>query len=170
MIDARPYDDHAALAVLANLDPMDHAEACAVRGAYANGYQLWADWRAVQGFRLESRVFHTGPGMGARPFAVVCLTHTGQAGVAQAAFLACDHHRFRRHIAQACVQIARALPQLARDTGLRRIEARSWAEHPTAPRFLRACGFASEVRMSGFGGDGSQSFVQYARVFSHNQT
>jgi len=163
-IDARPYTDDAAMAVLTRLDASDHHEAALIRGQWTDGHAIWADWRAVQGMRLDSRVFFTGPHAGAVPFAVGCLAHTGQAGVAQAAFLARDHHTFRRHIAAAGAAIRRALPGLARDTGLRRIEARCWAGHPTAPDFLMHLGFDLEAEMRGFGGAGEVTFLQYAWV------
>jgi len=163
-IQARPYSDDAARAVLTRLDASDHHEAALVRGQWPDGFQLWADWRAVQGARLDSRVFFTGDHPGATPFAVGCLTHTGQAGVAQAAFLARDHARYRREIAGAGAMIRRALPGFARDTGLRRIEARCWRGHPTAPDFLMMLGFDLEAEMRGFGGGGEVEFLQYAWV------
>lgn len=163
-VDPRPYDDAAARAVLTRLDPSDHAEAELVRGAVADGYQLWADWRAVQGARIDSRVFFTGPHAGALPFAVGILCHTGQAGVASGAFLARSHRHYRREIAQAAAMIRRALPGFARDTGLRRIEARCWAGHPTAQDLLTALGFVFETDMRGFGATGAVTFLQFAWV------
>jgi hypothetical protein len=163
-IDARPYADDAARAVMTRLDMSDQHEAALARGACVDGYQLWADWRAMQGLRLDSRVFFTGPHPGAIPFAVGCLLATGQAGVAQAAFLARDHRQFRRPIGAAAAAIRRALPGLARDLHLRRIEARCWREHPTAPDFLSALGFWLEAEMRGFGPQGEVEFLQYAWI------
>lgn len=163
-IDARPYTHDAAIAVLTRLDAADHHEAALVRGRWVDGYQIWGDWHAGQGACLDSRVFYTSPHPGALAFAVGCLVHTGQAGVAQAAFLARNHRTFRRPIAAAGAAIRRALPQFARDTGLRRIEARCWAGHPTAPRFLALLGFEIEADMPGFGATGHVRFLQFAWV------
>jgi hypothetical protein len=164
MIDPRPYSDDAALAVLNRLDPSDHLEAEIVRGTAASGYAIWADWRASQGIRVDSRVFFTGPERGAVPFAVGCLTHTGQAGVAGAAFLARDHRAFRRPIAVAAQMIRQHLPGLCAEMGVHRIEARCWAGHPTAPQFLALMGFARDAAMPGFGWDGAQTFLQFSWV------
>lgn len=164
MIHSRPYSDAAARAVLTRLDHADHFEAELVRGVATDGHALWADWRAVQGARLESVVFFTGTHAGAAPFAVGCLTHTGQAGVAAGAFLARDHQRYRRQIGEAAVLIRRGLEAFARDTGLRRIEARCWDGHPTAPDFLSLLGFDLDADMRGFGPRGDATFLQYAWV------
>lgn len=159
MITVRPYEDYAAHAVLTRLDHIDQMEAELTRGAKATGLELWADWRAMNPVRLGSWVMVTD---GAQPFAVLGLSHTGQAGVAAAALLARDHSRFRRPLAQAAVTIRRRLPLFAAETGLRRIEARAWAAHPTACDLLQAIGFREECRMPGFGADGRAVFVQFA--------
>lgn len=159
MITARPWEDLAAVAVFRQLDAADHLEAELVRGAPAQGLGLWADWRAVAGHRLLDLVLHTGAGT---PFAVLGLSHTGQAGVASAALLARNHARFARPLAQAVVLIRARMPAWCADTGVRRIEARSWTGHPTAGRLLSAIGFAAEADMPGFGGDGSVKFTQWA--------
>lgn len=161
MISARPYEDYAAHAVLTRLDAYDAIEAEVVRGAPTTGLELFADWRAINAARLASWVLFTGAGT---PFSVVGLVHTGQAGVAAAAMLARDHARFRRPLAEAAALIRRRMPAYAAETGLRRIEARAWAGHPTACDLLFSIGFVPEAVMRGFGPDGRAEFVQYAWV------
>lgn len=162
MIELRPYEDLAAHAVLTRLDVADQMEAGLVRGAAAAGLALFADWRSIQGLCVGSVVICAA----GTPFAVACLSHTGQAGVVQAAFLARDHRRFRLPIARAAVAIRAGLPEFCAARGIRRIEARCWADHPTAPDFLYSLGFAPEAVMDGFGASGAVRFVQYARVLA----
>lgn len=160
MITLRPFEDYAALAVFRALDVHDHMEAEAVRGASCTSLALFADWRAAQAHGPLSIIAHTGPA--ARPFAVITLGNTGQAGVADAAMLACDHRRHAVALARLAVTIRKGLPTFARDTGISRIEARSWACHPTAARLLTAMGFTHDCDMPGFGGSGHATFRQFA--------
>jgi hypothetical protein len=159
MIDPRPYDDQAAMVVLRDLDGNDRIEAQQVRGVAASHLAIFADWHAMQRGALLSLVIHDGA-----PFAVLALGHTGQAGVAQAAFLARNHDRWRVSIARAGVRIRRDMPFLCADWGVHRIEARAWSRHPTAGPFLRALGFRAECDMAGFGATGAETFTQYAWV------
>lgn len=161
MIHADPYEDFAAMVVLSRLDVWDQREAELIRGAGVSHLALFADWRAVEPHRLLSLVLRTSEG--GVPFAVLGLSHTGQAGVAQAAMLSRDHRRFRRHIVQAARAIRAGMPDWCARQGVRRIEARAWAHHPTAGGFLTACGFRHEADMPGFGGTGA-TFAQYAWV------
>jgi hypothetical protein len=153
-----PYEDYAALAVFNHLDPHDHMEAEAVRGAAATPLALFADWRAVQAHGPLSIIAKAGQ----RPFAVIALGNTGQAGVADAAMLACSHARFAIPLARLAVTIRTRLPSYAAETGIRRIEARSWQSHPTAARLLLAMGFRHDCDMPGFGGSGHVTFRQFA--------
>ncbi len=164
MIDARPYDDVAAMTVLRDLDGNDRIEAQLVRGVAASHLAIFADWHAMQRGALLSLVIFAGDHPGAAPFAVLALGHTGQAGVAQAAFLARNHERWRGCIGRAGVHIRRQMPFLCADWGVHRIEARAWSAHPTAGRFLRALGFRAECDMAGFGATGGETFTQYAWV------
>lgn len=159
MIEVRPYDDLAAMSVLSRLDPWDLMEAEAVRGAAVTHLALFADWRALQPFRLASWVILTGA---AEPFALLSLTHTGQAGVAQAAFLARDHRRFRRELVEVARRIRTDMPAWAAEMGVARIEARAWARHPRASAFLTLTGFAHEADLPGFGPAGAETFRQFA--------
>lgn len=159
MIIVRPYEDLAAHAVLSRLDPVDLLEAGVTRGRATTGLELFADWRAANAFRLASWVVFTGAG---DPFALVGLSHTGQAGVAGAALLARDHARYRRSLAQAALLMRRQMPVFAAEHRVRRIEARAWATHPTACDMLFSIGFYPEAIMAGFGPDGMDCFVQYA--------
>ena len=157
------YDDHRAMAVLSRLDPVDQQEANVGRGQSVSHLALFADWRAINAARLLSVVLCHGnsPDM-ATPFAVLGLSNTGQAGVAQAAFLARDHERFKSPILSALRRIRRELPGFCAELGIHRIEARSWAEHPRAPFFLRGCGFRYETDLRGYGADGRDTFQLFA--------
>ncbi len=163
MIEARPYDDHGAMAVLSRLDPDDLIEAQLARGGAVTHLALFADWRALQGARLVSLVLRATR-QGRAPFAVLALAHTGQAGVAQAALLARSHDKFRRELVCALRQIRSRLPGVCAEAGIHRIEARSWAGHPRAGAFLSACGFVHETDMPGFGAGGADVFRQFAWI------
>ncbi len=158
MIALRPYDDMAAMAVLSRLDPHDHMEAELVRGAGATHLALFAEWRAMEVARAAS-IVATRDG---RPFALLALANTGQAGVGAACLLACDHRRHRVALARLCVTVRRALPAWCAERGVHRIEARAWAAHPTASRLLSAMGFIFEAPLPGFGADGRAVFHQFA--------
>lgn len=164
MIQVRAYEDLAAHAVLSRLDPMDQLEAEVVRGERSAPLGIFADWRAANAARLFSFVMLTETSV---PFAVLGLSHTGQAGVAQAALLARDHAKFRRPLAEAALRIRDEMPVFADEFGVHRIEARSWVPHPTAARLLVACGFHLEATMRGFGPSGDHAFHQFAWVAPH---
>lgn len=166
MIDARPYDDLAAMAVLSRLDPADVLEAEATRGARVTHLQLFGDWRAMEGNRFLSLVIHTAPSAGSQPFALLGLYHTGLGGVAGAALLARDHRRFRRPLVSLVREIRAQMPGFCERQGIHRIEARAWARHPRALAFLQLCGFRDETPggMPGHGCDGSESFHLFAYV------
>jgi len=152
------------MAVLSQLDPFDLLEAQFVRGAPVTHLALFADWRAMRCAWIASYILTTGRD-GRRPFAVLAVGHTGQAGVAQAAFLARDHVRHRLAIGRAAVLIRDGLPPFMDAHGIARIEARCWADHPTAPGFLTRVGFKFEARLPGFGGAlASTTFLQFALV------
>lgn len=157
MIDLRPYDDMAAMAVLSRLDPHDHMEAELVRGAGATHLSLFAEWRAMEVARAASFVATTN----GRPFALLALANTGQAGVGAACLLACNHRRHRIALARLCVTIRRALPDWCAERGIHRIEARAWAAHPTAALLLSRMGFLFETPLPGFGADGRAVFAQF---------
>lgn len=160
MITIRPWEDYAAMAVFNRLDLRDQIEAELVRGASCTALALFADWRAAQAHAPLSLVIHSGPA--ARPFAVLTLGNTGQAGVAEAALLAADHIRHRIDLARLAVAIRRRLPAWCAEAGVNRIEARCWLQHPTAARLLAAIGFVHEATLPGFGRDGRATFRQFA--------
>lgn len=163
MIEARPYSDQSAMVVLSSLDPFDHLEVEAAQGRQVGHLALFADWRSLQAISLESLVFCTGRAEGAQPFGLLAVTMTGQAGVAVASFLARDHRRYRRQIAEAAIMIRGAMHDLAARAGLNRIEVRCWALHPTASSFLELLGFVHEADLCGFGGpDRHHVFRQFA--------
>lgn len=161
MIRVRPFDSLSAIAVFRQLDPSDQLEAELVRGAPSPALDLFADWRAATRGSLMNLVAETA---GGTPFAVLTLAHSGQYGVAEAALLARDHARFRRPLAELALAIRQRMPDWCAEQGVRRIEARTWAGHPTAARLLAAIGFACEADLPGFGPDGRQHFRQFAWI------
>lgn len=164
MIEVRPYDDLAAYAVLSRLDVSDQLEAELIRGAHAASLELFADWRAVIPASIGGHVFFTEPSAGGVPFAVGALVASGQAGVAQAALLARDHRHFRRPLVQLARRLRAELPSYCVKHNINRIEARCWADHPTAARFLGLIGFSPEAILYGFGPSGQVPFIQFAMV------
>ena len=159
MIGVRPYDDLAAMAVLSRLDASDWQEAQIVRGAEPiNHLVLFHDWRAMRPFWIRSVIVTWAY----QPVAVLALSHTGAAGVAQGAFLARDHARHRRALGEAACLIRGEIATACREAGLHRIEARTWANHPTASRLLVGLGFRHETDMPGFGPGGRHAFRQFA--------
>jgi hypothetical protein len=164
MIDLRHYEDLAAMAVLQALDPNDRIEAELIRGAATTHLALFADWRAVQPVRVGSWVIHTSADRGAKPFALLALCNSGQAGVAEAALLARNHRVFRRQLALLAAVIRAEMPAFCARAGIHRIEARCWAGHPTAARLLSALGFTHEADMPGFGPGGTVTYRQFAWI------
>lgn len=165
MIDARPYSDAAALCVFRALDPHDLIEAELARGAVLPPLALFADWRMVQAGSHLSRVLH----FQGQPFAVLVLAPGGPGGVAQAAFLARSHRRWRRPLVAAARDIRSGMRAFCEARGLHRIEARCHALHPSAGSFLTACGFHHETDLPGFGGDGQEVFRQFAWISSSKE-
>lgn len=162
MLRVLPYEDLAAKAVFDRLDPADHLECELVRGAATTGLALWADWRSMQNLLIASFVACAGE----TPFAIFGLSRTGQAGVAGAALLARDHRAYRVPLARLAVRIRREMPDYIAGRGVNRIEARSWADHPTASSLLQGIGFRAECRMCGFGLTGTVTFRQWAWLLS----
>ena len=160
MIEARPFDDLAAMAVLSKLDHADQLEAELTRGASATALSLFADWRAMEAYRAASFIAYTQ----GRAFAMFALGNTGQSGVASAALLACDHARYRRPLAELALTIRNQMPEFCAERGIHRIEARAWADHPTASGLLTALGFHLECDMPGFGLTGHVTFRQFAWI------
>lgn len=165
MLRVLPYEDLAAKAVIDRLDPADHLECELVRGAASTPLAIWADWRAMQAFRIASFVAVTGE----TPFAIFGLSHTGQAGIAGAALLARDHRAFRMPLARLAARIRAEMAGYIADKGVNRIEARSWADHPTASGLLSGLGFTSECDMRGFGLTGTVTFRQWCWLASDRQ-
>ena len=164
LVNIDPWDELAAAHVLGCLDPADHLEAELARGTSIPGVALYAEWRAMEPHRVLSHVLTTGSGLLRRPFAVLGLVNTGQAGVAGAAFLARDHARNRYALARAGRLIRAGMPEFATRHGINRIEARCWAGHPTAARFLTSVGFRLEATCPGFGASGTATFLQFAWI------
>jgi hypothetical protein len=162
MISVREFDDLAALSVFQFLDVDDRREAELTRGQGGPLIGLWADWRAMRSAHVLSIVAHVSKAPSSTAFAVLALGNTGQAGVAQAALIARDHTKFRRPLAELALTIRDEMPRFCLERGIHRIEARAWADHPRASRFLDAVGFTHEADMPGFGADGAVTFRQFA--------
>lgn len=162
----QPWNDAPAAGVFRDLDPHDWIEAKIARGGTPSWLTHFADWRAMQGAWLASHVLAT---QGGTPFAVLAVIATAQTGVAEAAFLARNHTRFRHDISRSAVMFRQRLPDWARDHGLHRIEARCWVGHPTASALLSALGFTLEACMNGFGQKGDQSFLQFAFITTNHR-
>lgn len=158
MIELRPFDDLAAMAVMSRLDASDRLEAEVTRGAPTNHLALFAEWRSMQPAAVVSIVASAA----GQPFALLMLVNTGQSGVASAALLARDHARYRRQLAKFAAAIRREMPAYCAERGIHRVEARAWADHPTASTMLAALGFHHEADMPGFGPSGSATFRQFA--------
>lgn len=158
------WTDLPAFEVFKHLDPNDHREAEVARGIDQTHLSLFADWRAALGQMVLARVISERRASAEHPFALLGLTYTGLAGVAEAAFLSRDHALYRRQVAVAAILIRETLPTIAQQLGLHRIEARCWAKHPTAAQFLDAIGFAHETDQLGFGVTGAETFRLFAWV------
>ena len=158
MIELRAFDDLAAIVVFRHLDPSDRMEAEVMRGAPVSHLGLFADWRAMQPAAVLSLVASAA----GQPFALLMLVNTGQSGVASAALLARDHARYRLPLGRFASAIRRGMAGYCAERGIHRIEARAWADHPTASRLLVALGFQHEADMPGFGPAGRASFRQFA--------
>jgi len=155
-----PFHPVAATEIFRDLDGWDRAEAEVTLGFDLGPEDMAAYWQGLDGFAL----YHAVASTGGQPFAVVSLSSAGMAGCGQAALMARDHRRFRRPLASLALRVRAELPALARRLNLTRIEARSWAAHPTAPRILRALDFTHECDLAGLGPDGRSLFRQWAWV------
>lgn len=160
MIRISDYDDMAAMAIMRDLDPWDRLEAEAVRGEVVTHLSLFGDWRAARALHVISLVIRAQPSD--EPIALLALANTGQLGVASAALVARNHRRHRRQLAALARVIRKDMPRIAREAGIFRIEARAWASHPRASKFLHLVGFTHEVAMPGFGRGGTETFIQFA--------
>ncbi|MBW4972088.1 hypothetical protein KZZ08_00565 [Roseovarius mucosus] len=161
MIELAPYSNAAAMQVARHLDAYDLLEAQILRAQPIDHLDIFADWRSVQPGAVLSLVL-CDASAGGMPFGLLGLVNTGQAGVANAALIARDHGVWRRPLAVAGLQIRRQMPAFCAEWGIHRIEARCWAEHPTAARFLRACGFTHDCDLPGYGPGGGHTFQQFA--------
>lgn len=157
-----PWSDDLGRIVFDDLDLHDFREAGVVRGEAVRSMTIWADWRSVRSLRIVDVIAVSRPVHGARPFAVFAIANTGIAGVAEASLLTRAVPTWGREIARLAVHLRRAMPAFCADLGIHRIEARSWAGHPTGGRLLEACGLRLEARLSGFGASGQETFDQHA--------
>ncbi len=152
-----PFTPEAALQVLTKLDEMDQFEAQLMRGDEADSYELLAGWMAL---RQQGAACFVGVVDG-QPIAVMAIVPGVTPGLGHAAMLACDHKQWKRGLVALVRLIRDGFPAQARVMGLHRIEARSWAGHPTAPSLLRAIGFELEAHMVGLGQSGEVNLKQW---------
>ncbi|WP_284262481.1 hypothetical protein [Roseicyclus amphidinii] len=162
MIELLPYQPDLAAAVFRDLDPWDRLEAEAVRGAPQHYLGLFGDWHAVARQHLATVVLARRGPLGLRPFAVAGLANTGTAGLAEVAFLASDHRKHRWSIGRAAVQFRPLFLEACQNGGISRVEARCWADHPTAPAFLAHFGFSHQCDLPGTGRGGAYTFRLFA--------
>lgn len=165
MIRLEPYNDQSAWAVLSQLDMNDLFEAHVECGAPVHPLELFSHWRNLVQASVATFVCVKASAAGSVPFAVVALARTGAFGEARAALLARDHKRFRPEIARAVRQFRRVLPDICRANEIHRVEARCWADHPTAPDLLVHLRFGFEAELAGFGRSGVVPYLQFARLF-----
>lgn len=157
-----PFNPADALSVFSDLDENDMLEAQLTRGDAADPYDLLAGWMALEAqgavcFIGDIDLPYEGP-----PIAVLALAPGSTPGLGHAAMLARDHKKWKRALVPLVRIIRDRLPAVAATMGFHRIEARSWAGHPTAATLLRATGFELEARMTGFGQSGEINFNQWA--------
>lgn len=96
-------------------------------------------------------------------FAMFGMTRPFAGGVVQGGFLARDHAEWRRPIARLASILRDEIPLHARERGVQRIEARSWADHPTAPQLLRHLRFEHEAELPAYG-IGGVAFRQWRLI------
>lgn len=166
VIHLRPFAAaaEAALAVYRNLDIHDLVEIEVMAGRF-DPLRAVAGRMMGAGLLIEAHVAEVErPGGRRIPFAVLALGQTGFPGVAQGEFLAANHGFYRRELAQLVIMARAALPEIAAAHGLRRIEFRAYARHPSAALLGACLGFREEARLRGFGPDGMAEIVQFAWV------
>ncbi|SFI60522.1 hypothetical protein [Albimonas pacifica] len=148
-----PLQPRAALEILGDLDACDRREAALALGGACDAEDLLRGFlhRQQQGAHVFVAWSHRPEG-GAAPLAVLGVDELLARGVGSAALLARPHRRWAGPLRALAYALRQDLPLWARATGFHRLEARSWAEHPTAGRLLRGIGFRHELRMRGFAG------------------
>ncbi len=160
LVTLAPFNPPDALRVFEMLDENDQLEAEVMRGDKALPYDMLADWMALEKQGAACFVAQVAPPY-AEPIAVMAIVRGGTPGLGHAAMLARDHRIWRRALVPAARAIRDGFPAQARAMGLHRIEARSWAGHPTAPSLLRAIGFELDAEMIGFGHSGEVNLNQW---------
>lgn len=163
-IDIASFAPDAALKVLQNLDVNDALEASLMVGGFDPVATL-AQFHLSRGGAHEMAIAYAKRPSGQRiPFSLVAITPTGFPGVATAQMLSCNHEYFQRELAALATTMRDAMADFVADQNLSRIEARCWDNHPTAPGFLAAIGFARETpdALRGFGASGAIGVLQFA--------
>jgi len=158
-----PFHHVAATEVFRGLDPWDEAEAEVALGVALPPERMAEAW----GQLADLSFYQAIAAWRGQPFAVFSLSSAGMAGNASAALMARDHRRFRRPLAELALRIRAEMPGFAASLNINRIEARSWAPHPSAPRILKALGFVPECDVPGLGADGLSTFRQWAWLAPH---
>jgi hypothetical protein len=159
------WDAESALQVLEDLDGHDLAEVGVAQGRAMRPLEALAEFQTGAARGEDVRVAFVCPG-GApiAPFAILAVGPGGWHGTGIAGLIARDHRHWRRPLAVLGAQIRRELPRYAARRGWHRIEARSWAPHPTGAALLHSLGFAFEATLPGMGPDGAHEFHQFAFI------
>lgn len=155
------FTPDAALRVLSNLDENDQLEAQLMRGDSAAAYDMLADWMMLA---RQGAVCFIGAATApiSEPVAVLGILPGTTPGLGHVAMLARDHRFWKRVLVPLAREIRDRLPTQARAMGLHRLEAHSWAAHPTAASLLTAIGFRLDARMTGFGPSGCVYLNQWS--------
>jgi len=146
-----PFELLSALRVIEDLDRMDRLE-IQLGGVDPTPDAILRQFvlQDATGSHLQI-VWRHRPEGGAEPFAIVMIDELLARGTASAALIARDHVRFAAPLRRLVAGLRADLPGAMAQSGLRRLECRCWAEHPTAPGLLTAIGFAFETELHGFG-------------------
>lgn len=158
-------------AVLGDLDQHDKAEAEAM-GWQPFNPRLVAESMLKQQ-RLGGRIFVASDldlhgGILDERFALFGFGAAESGGTARAGFLARNHRLWARPLLLLGAAVRSQIDAYARLAGLRRLEVRLSAEHPTAAKLCLALGFEFETDLPGFGIPGAR-FEQWARVIPARQ-
>jgi hypothetical protein len=145
------FQPRAALRVIEDLDPLDMLE-LRLGGVTPTTDEILRQMLIQQasGAYFQIAYAHRPEG-GAEPFAILGIAEALASCTGSAALIARDHVAFARPLRRLCAGLRADLPTVMAATGFRRVEARCWSGHPTAPHLLRAIGFKFETELHGFG-------------------
>lgn len=145
-----PFAPRAALRVIEDLDALDRVE-IQLGGIDPTPDEILRQFviQSAGGAHFQIAYAHAPEG-GATPFAIIGVAEALAVGTGSVALIARDHRAWARPLRRLAAGLRADLPTAMCRSGLRRLEARCWSAHPTAPRLLRAIGFAFETELRGF--------------------